>query len=47
MASFASVLKPEDTFAIRAFLIQRANELKNALPPPTAPPTPAVSQPHQ
>ena len=33
MASFADVLGPEDTQAIRAFLIHRANELKNAPSP--------------
>ncbi len=46
MASFASVLKLEDTQAIRAFIIARANELKNAPPMPMlgAPPP---SQPHE
>ena len=43
MASFAGALKPEDTVAIREFLIARANELKNALPPASPP----VQQPHQ
>ncbi|MDB6087428.1 MAG: alcohol dehydrogenase [Gammaproteobacteria bacterium] len=45
MASFATVLKPEDTEAIRAFITARANELKKAPPtpwPPGSPPT----QPH-
>ena len=32
MASFADALKPADTAAIRAFMIARANELKNAPP---------------
>ncbi len=47
MASFASALKSEDTQAIRAFLIQRANDVKNAPPlmGPGGPPPP--SQPHQ
>ncbi len=50
MASFASVLKPEDTRALRAFIIARANEVKNAPQPtnpnpPGSPPPPA--QPHQ
>ena len=39
MASFAAVLKPEGTRAIRAFIIARANELKN-MPPPSEPPRP-------
>jgi quinohemoprotein ethanol dehydrogenase len=43
MASFAAALKPEDTVAIREFLIARANELKNA--PSMA--APGVQQPHQ
>jgi quinohemoprotein ethanol dehydrogenase len=47
MASFATVLTPEDTHAIREFLIKRANDVKNAAPPPGAPGAPAVSQPHQ
>jgi quinohemoprotein ethanol dehydrogenase len=37
MASFADALKPEDTAAIRAFVIAQANALKNA-PPPGPPP---------
>ncbi len=37
MASFANALKPEDTVAIRAYLTERANELKNAPPMPGAP----------
>ena len=44
MVSFASSLKPEDTHAIREFIIARANELKNA-PPPGGPP--AQAQPHE
>jgi quinohemoprotein ethanol dehydrogenase len=46
MASFASALKPDDTKAIRAYLIDRANEAKKALAalPPGGP---GVSQPHQ
>lgn len=34
MVSFADSLTPEDTQAIRAFIIARANELKNAPPAP-------------
>jgi mono/diheme cytochrome c family protein len=45
MASFASVLQPADTEAIRAFIVARANELKNA--PPMGPPPAAVAQPHE
>lgn len=45
MDSFASALHPADTAAIRAFLIKRANEIKETMP--EGPPTPAVSQPHQ
>ena len=48
MASFASVLQPEDTRALRAYIIDRANQVKKQLaamgPPPGAP---GVSQPHQ
>jgi alcohol dehydrogenase (cytochrome c)/quinohemoprotein ethanol dehydrogenase len=48
MASFASALAPEDTQALRAYIIDRANETKKQLaamgPPPSAP---KVSQPHQ
>ncbi len=36
MASFAAALKPEDSQAIRAFIIARANELKN-MPPLSEP----------
>ena len=46
MASFANVLKPEDTVAIRAYLTQRANELKNA-PPPGGPPPPRTGNQHE
>jgi len=47
MASFAAALKPEDTQAVRAFIISRANELKNEPPPgpPGGPPPPR--QPHE
>jgi quinohemoprotein ethanol dehydrogenase len=47
MASFAPALTPTDTQAIREFIIKRANDVKNAAPPPGAPGAPAVSQPHQ
>jgi quinohemoprotein ethanol dehydrogenase len=40
MASFAAALKPEETQAIRAFIIARANQLKNAPPMPFGPPPP-------
>jgi hypothetical protein len=42
MASFADALKPEDTQALRAYLVKRANDLKNAPPagPRQAPPPP-------
>jgi alcohol dehydrogenase (cytochrome c)/quinohemoprotein ethanol dehydrogenase len=42
MASFAAALTPADTQAIRAFIIARANELKNAppVPGPGGPPPP-------
>jgi quinohemoprotein ethanol dehydrogenase len=43
MASFSSVLKPEDTQAIRAYMIARANELKAAQ---SAPALPKVEQQH-
>jgi quinohemoprotein ethanol dehydrogenase len=50
MASFAAVLKPEDTAAIRAYVIDRANDLK-AHPPagfgPPPPPPPAGKQAHE
>lgn len=44
MASFADALTSEDTNAIRAFLIARANEMKNEVPP-TGPQAP--SQAHE
>src|SRR5581483_9464095 len=50
MASFASTLKPDDTKAIRAYIIDRANEVKKTLataPPPGPPGRAAVTQPHQ
>jgi hypothetical protein len=39
MGSFAADLKPEDTSAVRAYLISRANALKasGGMPGPTAP----------
>ena len=43
MASFASVLKPDDTLAIRSFIIERANDMKNNPPPVFGP---APPQPH-
>ncbi|HTY48905.1 MAG TPA: c-type cytochrome, partial [Steroidobacteraceae bacterium] len=43
MDSFADVLKPDDTAAIRAFIIAQANALKNAPPPPP----PASAGAHQ
>ena len=47
MASFAEALKPDDTKEIRAYIVARANELKNA-PPPVGPGgPPPTSQPHQ
>ena len=45
MVSFAKVLNAEDTQALRAFIIARANELKQAGPGPG--PRPPVQQPHQ
>lgn len=55
MASFAEALKPEDTAAIRAFIIARANEAKNnPMPAFGAPPAQQqqsqeeeVEQPHE
>jgi quinohemoprotein ethanol dehydrogenase len=44
MASFASALKPEDTQAIRAFIIERANEAKKNPPPIFGPPPPTRNQ---
>jgi len=41
MASFSTVLEPKDTQALRAFIVARANEMKNAAPPaPSGPPPP-------
>ena len=45
MASFAAALQPADTQAIRAFIIDRANEVKKSPPPGFGPPPPP--QPHQ
>jgi quinohemoprotein ethanol dehydrogenase len=51
MASFAEALKPEDTAALRAFIVHRANDAKNNPPPgmgPGAgPPPPSGSRPRQ
>jgi hypothetical protein len=47
MASSSPALKPEDTAAIREFIIRRANDAKAEAPPPGAPGAPAVSQPHE
>ena len=46
MASFGSVLKAPDTEALRAYIISRANELKN-MPQPAAPPPTAPKQAHE
>ncbi len=46
MDSFASVLKPTDTQAIRAFIIARANAIKNA-PPASFDGRPPPPQPHE
>jgi alcohol dehydrogenase (cytochrome c)/quinohemoprotein ethanol dehydrogenase len=46
MGSFANALKPEDTVAIRAYLTERANEIKNA-PPPGPPPGPRTGNQHE
>jgi alcohol dehydrogenase (cytochrome c)/quinohemoprotein ethanol dehydrogenase len=46
MASFADSLKPADTAAIRAFIIARANEMKNG-PPPGPPPGAATGNQHE
>jgi quinohemoprotein ethanol dehydrogenase len=45
MASFSDSLKPADTQEIRAYLIKRANDLKNA--PPLAPPPDNSGNQHQ
>ena len=34
MASFAQALQPADTQALRAFIVARAHEIKNAPPAP-------------
>jgi len=47
MASFAPALKPEDTKAIRAYIIERANEVKKEMAAAGPPGAPGVSQPHQ
>jgi hypothetical protein len=47
MASFASALKPDDTKAIRAYIVDRANEVKKALASAPPPGSPGVTQPHQ
>jgi quinohemoprotein ethanol dehydrogenase len=47
MASFSPALQPEDTKAIRAYIIDRANQTKKALAAAPPPAGPAVSQPHQ
>jgi quinohemoprotein ethanol dehydrogenase len=46
MASFAEALKPEDTKAIRAYIIARANDIKKH-PTPAFGGPPPPSQPHQ
>jgi mono/diheme cytochrome c family protein len=47
MASFSPALQPDDTKAIRAYIIDRANETKKLLAAAPPPGAPAVSQPHQ
>jgi quinohemoprotein ethanol dehydrogenase len=49
MGSFSAELKRADTAAIRAFIVNRAQELQRRPPfvPPVAPPAPAATQPHQ
>jgi quinohemoprotein ethanol dehydrogenase len=50
MVSFSHVLNEQDSAAIRAFIIARAQALKNAPPGPfggMGPPPPAATQPHQ
>ena len=46
MASFAAVLGPQDTQALRAFIVARANEMKNA-PPPGGPAPAAAAGAHE
>jgi hypothetical protein len=46
MASFAAALNSQDTKNLRAYIIDRANEVKKAMA--AAPPgAPGVTQPHQ
>jgi quinohemoprotein ethanol dehydrogenase len=45
MGSFAKELKPEDTVAVRAYLISRANEVKNQPPVPPGGPGAGRRQP--
>lgn len=47
MVSFAHALKPEDTQAIRAFIIARANELKSSMPAGGAAAPPPPRDAHQ
>ena len=49
MASFAEALTPADTQAILAYIVARANEIKNAPPPPPGFPQPPAEQeqPHE
>lgn len=47
MVSFAKVLTPADTRAVRAFIIARANELKKAGAGRRSRPQTAPQQPHQ
>jgi hypothetical protein len=49
MASFASVLKPADTEAIRWYIVSRATEVKNNPPPGFGQPPgqQRVQQPHE
>ena len=46
MGNFSDALQPADTQAIRAYIISRANQLKNA-PPPGPPRGRQVQQPHE
>lgn len=47
MASFSEVLSPVQSDAIRAYVIARANEVKNATPPPSAEPPRRAEQAHE
>jgi PQQ-dependent dehydrogenase (methanol/ethanol family) len=51
MGAFADALNPEDSQAIRAYIVARANEIKNALPPAAGPPPvteeEVLDQPHE